>query len=132
MKVMPNPTPRQGLIWGIFTGVIGIVVVCYLLATPIGKLGGDWNDVEVFEPYKGTGAFAPFPKAQAPAVTAMPRLEVDERAYIQEYWAEKGGELYTYGWVDKPKGILHVPIYRAMEQVLEDGLPYRADKGEGK
>jgi hypothetical protein len=33
--------------------------------------------------------------------------------------------LYGYGWVDKNAGIAHIPIQRAMDLVLQKGLPTR-------
>jgi hypothetical protein len=33
--------------------------------------------------------------------------------------AEQAARLESYGWVDRNAGIIHVPIERAMEQVLE-------------
>ena len=38
-------------------------------------------------------------------------------------------KLNTYGWVDRPAGIAHIPIVRAMELVVERGLP---EVGEGQ
>ena len=124
MKVMPNPTPGK-IVWILMTAFIVLVVVCYQLARPIGRLGANWADVEVFEKYGGTGAFAPFSKDQAPIVGTMPRLEVDEKSYIQRYIDDKGGELYTYGWVNRPNGVVRIPIYRAMEKIVQEGLPHR-------
>jgi hypothetical protein len=124
MKVMPNPTPGK-IIWILMTAFLVLVIVCYQLARPIGHLGGNWADVEVYEPYRGKGSFAPFEKDQAPIVGSMPRLEVDERSYIQRYVDDEGGELYTYGWVDRSKGIVRIPIYRAMERIVSEGLPHR-------
>jgi hypothetical protein len=33
--------------------------------------------------------------------------------------------LYGYGWVDQNAGIAHVPIQRAMDLVIQQGLPTR-------
>jgi hypothetical protein len=33
--------------------------------------------------------------------------------------------LYGYGWVDQNAGIAHIPIQRAMDVVLQQGLPAR-------
>jgi hypothetical protein len=43
--------------------------------------------------------------------------------------AEKLG---SYGWIDKQGGVAHIPIDRAMEVLLQRGLPARADGGDGK
>jgi hypothetical protein len=37
--------------------------------------------------------------------------------------------LFGYGWVDKNAGVAHVPIQRAMDLVLQQGLPARAAAG---
>jgi hypothetical protein len=41
--------------------------------------------------------------------------------------AEKLG---SYGWVDKQGGVAHIPIDRAMEVLLQRGLPVRAGGGD--
>jgi hypothetical protein len=33
--------------------------------------------------------------------------------------------LYGYGWVDQKAGIAHIPIQRAMDLVIQQGLPTR-------
>lgn len=40
-------------------------------------------------------------------------------------------KLDSYGWVDKEGGIARIPIDRAMDVVLERGLPARAGGGDG-
>lgn len=47
---------------------------------------------------------------------------------LRQSEAEK---LEHYAWVDKEGGIVRLPIGRAMELVLERGLPARADGGNG-
>jgi len=39
--------------------------------------------------------------------------------------------LGSYGWVDKDGGIARIPIDRAMEMLLQRGLPARSDGGNG-
>lgn len=55
-----------------------------------------------------------------------PRLLTDEPATLEEYRAEQERKLMTYGWVDREKGIVRIPIERAKELILERGLPHRA------
>jgi hypothetical protein len=55
-------------------------------------------------------------------------FDIDHRL---EIWrAEHARRLSTYGWVDRPKGIAHIPIEKAMQQVVAappdisgDGVP---------
>jgi hypothetical protein len=37
--------------------------------------------------------------------------------------AEEDASLNSYGWVDKEQGVVHIPIERAMDTVVERGLP---------
>ena len=48
-------------------------------------------------------------------------FEIDHRL---ELWRmERMGKLNGYGWVDKAKGIAHVPIEKAMDAVAAGALP---------
>ena len=40
-------------------------------------------------------------------------------------------ELYSYGWVDEKAGTVHIPIDRAMELLVERGLPVRPQPAVG-
>jgi len=40
-------------------------------------------------------------------------------------------KLTSYGWVDKEGGVARIPIDRAMDVLLERGLPTRAQGGDG-
>jgi hypothetical protein len=54
-----------------------------------------------------------------------PRLEVSPRANLAELRAAEEKALGTYGWVDKEKNTVRIPIERAMEIMAERGLPAR-------
>jgi hypothetical protein len=46
-----------------------------------------------------------------------------------ELWrAEKSAHLNGYGWVDRAKGIAHVPIQKAMDAVATGALPAGAPR----
>jgi hypothetical protein len=55
-----------------------------------------------------------------------PRLQTQPFKDINELRADEARRLETYGWVDQEGGIVRVPIERAMELVIERGLPARA------
>jgi hypothetical protein len=72
-----------------------------------------------------------------------PRLEENERTELRTYSDEEQQRLATYDWVDKSKGTVRIPIDRAMELMVQRGLPVRragaasaqnsaADKEESK
>ena len=52
-----------------------------------------------------------------------PRLEPDPLALRRELHAQEDALLKSYGWVDRTAGSVHIPIDRAMEIVLERGVP---------
>lgn len=53
-------------------------------------------------------------------------FEVDHRLSI--WRAERAAHLNGYGWVDRSKGIAHVPIERAMDAVATGALPSGAPR----
>ena len=56
-----------------------------------------------------------------------PKLMTGEPAYLKEGRAELQDELHTAGWIDEKAGVTRLPIDRAKELVLKDGLPVRPD-----
>ena len=82
-------------------------------------------------------------KAHEPAVTSgqanipathaegipQPRLEVKPGASLAELRAAEETDLNSYGWVDRKAGTVRIPIDRAMQLLMDRGLP---DVGAGK
>jgi hypothetical protein len=44
---------------------------------------------------------------------------------MKQYNARAAAELSSYGWVDKQQGVVRIPVERAMEMVVERGVPGR-------
>jgi hypothetical protein len=60
------------------------------------------------------------PSARAPSDTARrgtPRLSSNPGDDIDAFERAKRVQLNSYGWVDRPHGIAHVPIDRAMQRL---------------
>jgi len=53
----------------------------------------------------------------------QPRLEENERTELRSFIEDQDRKLATYGWVDKDRGIVRIPIDRAMELIVQRGLP---------
>lgn len=82
-------------------------------------------------------------EAHEPAVTAgqanipatqikefpRPRLEVKPGASLTELRAVEDVDLNSYGWIDRNAGTVRIPIDRAMQLLLDRGLP---DVGTGQ
>jgi hypothetical protein len=58
-------------------------------------------------------------------VPPEPRLLVKEHQDLVDVRKEEADLLDTYGWVDKERGIVRIPIARAMELVAKEGLQSR-------
>ncbi len=56
-----------------------------------------------------------------------PRLEVQPWEQLKQLRAHEDQVLNSYGWVDKDKGIVHIPIDRAIDIVAQQGLPTRKE-----
>lgn len=77
--------------------------------------------------------------AQAPATTferprelpPSPRLQASPRQELKDYCDAQERELNSYGWVDQRLKVVHIPIDKAMDLVLKNGLPVRASPPAG-
>jgi hypothetical protein len=58
-----------------------------------------------------------------------PKLQVEPRAELEGYREADRELLTTYGWVDKHNGVVRIPIDRAMDLILQRGLPARPAEG---
>lgn len=54
-----------------------------------------------------------------------PRLQSQPHLELADYCAAQQKEVTSYGWVDQQSGVVHIPIDRAMDLILERGLPAR-------
>ncbi|MGH9537500.1 MAG: hypothetical protein ACRD3H_06240 [Terriglobales bacterium] len=59
----------------------------------------------------------------------QPRLESNERLEINDFRMQEEKTLNSYGWVDQPAGVVHIPIERAMQLLAQRGLPTRPQSG---
>jgi hypothetical protein len=54
-----------------------------------------------------------------------PKLIPDEPHDLSSVRQEEEQVLDSYGWIDKGRGLIRIPIARAMELVAKEGLPSR-------
>jgi hypothetical protein len=60
-------------------------------------------------------------------VPPEPRIQPSPRADLQQMRASEDGQLNSYGWVDRQKSIVRIPIDRAIAIVAAEGIrPQRA------
>src|SRR5262249_13253093 len=68
----------------------------------------------------------PFERFPAPYLTID-----DDRAQRTALYAAQNQQLNGYGWEDRSNGIIHIPIDRAMDLILQRGLPTRTNGTSG-
>ena len=110
-----------------FAGLAVFLVVIYLISFGIYHA---LNTVD--EANKTTMSPMVAPKADPRAVTPAdtqafpePRLEESERTQLRTFIEDQDRKLATYNWVDKDKGVVQIPIDRAMDLIVQRGLPVR-------
>jgi hypothetical protein len=59
-------------------------------------------------------------------VPPEPRLQVAPERDLQQMLQQDLTYLNSYGWSDPNRGLVHIPIERAMEELVQKGLPARA------
>lgn len=82
---------------------------------------------KMHEPAKTAGQ-ANIPQTRAENFPA-PRLEIKPGASLAELRAAEDIDLNSFGWIDHNAGTARIPIDRAMQLLLERGLP---DVGAGQ
>ena len=70
------------------------------------------------------------PMSGARTAPAEPLLQSNPYRELAVHAAEVDRRLATYGWIEKPSGVIHVPVERAIELLVERGLPVR--RGDGR
>jgi hypothetical protein len=58
----------------------------------------------------------------------MPQLQAHPDTELQEYLKRQHDILDSYGWVNRKNGVVRIPIQRAMNILLQEGLPARNSK----
>jgi len=102
----------------------GIVLAVILVVVFAGMRFG-WS---VFMKMSPAGQNAS-PMSDARILPPHPRLQVDPQKEIHDYCEQQAEILDSYGWVDQSAGIVRIPIDRAIDLTMKNGLPARP-KGE--
>lgn len=108
----------------LFAIVLTLFVMCVVVFLVV---TGMMHYFKLREPAQTAGqANIPRPRAEE---FPQPRLEVKPGANLAELRAAEDVDLNSYGWVDRNAETVRIPIDRAMQLILERGLP---DVGAGK
>jgi hypothetical protein len=69
-----------------------------------------------------------FPRAVSDVSRALtiepppPRLQTDPSEDLAKFLADEDKRLNTYYWIDKKKGVVHIPIQQAMQKLAGQGI----------
>jgi hypothetical protein len=114
---------------GIFYSVAGLFAVLILVDVVVHFIIKDFEkSPRPADQYSGSVRSDAARAMQSP----YPKLQVSPPADLAHFREEETTALTTYGWVDQQKGIVRVPIDRAMDLVLQRGLPARQPGEHGK
>ena len=107
--------PVRTIVYSAFGLAVGTIVVCVMLAWFLRFLIATENPGQRN------------PLAPERSVPPAPRVEVHPWEQIHQLRSREDEVLKGYGWLDKSKGLVHIPIDRAMELTLQQGLPTRKE-----
>ena len=71
--------------------------------------------------YGGKATWTSTPESQVPE----PRLQVNSAQDLKEMRAQEEVILQGYGWVDREHGVTRIPIEKAMQLLVQRGVPTR-------
>ncbi len=101
--------PRTILIFGIALSVT--VLLCLAIA--------NWM-FHYFAAVQSGPSLSPLAKQEAPP---GPHLQAQAPEDLRKFRAEEEATLNSYGWVNQQAGIVRIPIDRAMQLLVQRGLP---------
>jgi len=106
-------------VWGVGKFAIVLVLVCI---ASLALLVGLFHYFMTRE-----GGRLPETAAGLPAgpLPPEPRLQSNPRLDLREMRADEDRVLESYGWVDRQKGVVRIPIERAIDLLAQRGLPSR-------
>ena len=65
-------------------------------------------------------------KVEPTEIFPQPRLQKAPIPDLRRFREDEDKVLHSYGWVDQPKGVVRIPIDRAIDVLAQRGLPARS------
>ena len=105
-------SPKVAVVFG-----ASLVVACLVVFVVAWGLFGYFRTANARYPRQ-----YPLARVGPPVEPPAPRLQTDPRDELKQLRAEEEKTLDSYGWVDQDQGIVRMPIDRAMQLAVEQGL----------
>jgi hypothetical protein len=93
-----------------------------LIAITLVAMNWTFNIFDKFMPLGPPAA----PFEQTRELAPSPRLQAAPHMELKDYCAAQEKNVDSYSWVDQQQGTVRIPIDRAMDLILQQGLPARA------
>ncbi len=106
----------------IWVGVISLVVFALGILWALALLRHETARVE-----RLTGKYRP-PLLGSQEIGIVDQVPFTSDHRLEIWRRERAARLGSYGWVDRGKGLVHIPIERAMDAVAAGALPEGAPK----
>ncbi len=109
---------------------VSVVIMIFLCLAVSGIL------ISHFSKNRATQKMSPLGIISAPDLQPLarfpkPNLEIDDGHNDSiGLRAQQISKLNTYGWIDRSNGVVRIPIARAMDLILQNGLPTRTNVSE--
>lgn len=89
--------------------ILGLIIFTFLVLTPLVLRGAFLDSVSDVD-------------RKLTINPPAPQLQTDPQEDLRKFRAEEEARLHSYGWVDRSKGIVHIPIDQAMKEVAQKGI----------
>lgn len=127
-----HPAGRHEMTDASMSGLVKFGIGLFLLIVVV-MIGMIW----MFDHFSSTQQLGPpaSPFAESQAPPRGPLLQVYPARDLKSFHLDEDEKLNSYGWVDQKAGIVRIPIDRAMDLLVKNGLPARtsnAAKPTGK
>lgn len=116
--------PRLQRVWIAAGGVVLMMACCFAVSGLLMICFAHQRRMQAMQPLGIISAPDLKPLDRFP----RPNLEIDDgHAQMASLRARQIEELNGYGWIDRSNGVVRIPIARAVELILQRGLPARTN-----
>lgn len=121
----PKFEERDVNVWAVGKFAIGLALVCVIsLALLLGLFKFFENETGGTKARVGRGI-----GVDASKLPPEPRLEVTPILDLEAMRVAEDQVLSSYAWIDRPHGVVGIPIDRAIDLLAQRGLPARQQNG---
>ena len=114
---------KDASVSGLFRAVLLLAILAFLIHLSVSGLLHHWNK----QP-SPIDSWTSTPRLSNPPQTnrRYPPLQVSPPVDLEAFRARENAELTSYGWINRSSGAVRVPVDRAMDLLLQKGLPTRS------